>query len=315
MIRANRLDAAERVYFRTKLEAVDTELYEVQYPDLVARDLIPTQPGIPDWASVYTWTMLDKTGKAKIISGDASDIPRVRAKASQGAKIIKDVAASHGWTIKEIKKARATGMPLDSTEALAARYSIESEVDEILAVGNSANGLEGLLNATGIGTYTLSTKAATGTKWDTATPDEIVGDITGIVTGRITARKAAGGMVFQRYTVLLPLAAYTQIATRRMGEGEAAGSSVTILEHVSKLPYIESIVPWHRCDDVVATGRMLAYPRSRIVVAGIVPQEFEQMEPDRRGLEYVVDCTASCGGVVVRYPDAIAKADGLLAAP
>jgi hypothetical protein len=36
-----------------------------------------------------------------------------------------------------------------------------------------------------------------------------------------------------------------------------------------------------------------------------VPRDFETLEVEKRGLEYVTDCLASCGGVVCRYPKAI----------
>src|SRR5574342_632700 len=84
-----RLDAAESVFFKRQLEAIDRELYQVQYPIMKARQLIPTQQGIPDWARTYTWRMFDKVGKAKFIGNNPKDLPRVSVLGGEQTKMIK----------------------------------------------------------------------------------------------------------------------------------------------------------------------------------------------------------------------------------
>lgn len=306
-----RLDAAESVWFKRQLEFIDKTMYETVWPENKARSLIPTQGGIPDWAKAYTWRMFDRFGKAKIAANMADDIPRADRSGQESSKIIKPVTAAYGWDIFEIKAAAATGVQLDAMKAVAARFAIETEVDEVLAIGASAHGLEGLLNQGTFNNITPITKTGGGTAWTlAATPDEIAGDVFKMCSETIDAMKGAGGPVFQRFTILMPIKQYGLIAQRRMSEF----SDVTILNYILKnSPWVESIEPWYRLTGLGAgsTDRMVAYPRNPMVVAGIVPMEFTSQPPDLRNLEYVINCLSTTGGTVVRYPIALSYLDGI----
>lgn len=307
-----RLDAAETAFLRRQMEYVDKEAYQAVWPQNLARQYIPTQPGVPDWANVYTWQMFETFGRAKIIGSHADDLPRADAKGTDKSRIIKDLGASFGYTIREIKRANATGVPLDTMKAMAARFAIETELDSILALGLSSHNLEGLLNLTGANTYTPITKTGGGTAWigGNATADEIAADLFGIVTKAMTDMKMSGGPVFSRFVILLPIAQYALVSTRRMGDG----SDKTILRYVlENSQWIEAIEPWHHCAGAGSGGtdRMVAYPRNPLVVAGIVPQDYTQLPPEQRNLEYVVNAMASTGGVIARYLFAIVYGDGI----
>jgi hypothetical protein len=305
-----RLDANETALFRRQLEFVDKQMYEAVFPENLARQYIPTQPGVPDWANVYTWQMYEKFGRAKIIGSHADDLPRADAKGQDASRIIKDLGAAYGYTIREIKRAQATGVPLDQMKAMAARFAIDAEMDNILANGLSTHNLEGLLSLTGANTFTPGAKTGGGTTWANGTPDEIAADLFGIVAKVITDMKNSGGPAFQKFVVLIPVSQYALIAQKRMGDG----SNLTVLKYVlENSPWIEAIEPWHHCAGagVGPSDRMVAYPRNPLVVAGIVPQEYVAMAPEQRNLEYIVNAIASTGGVVCRYPIAVCYGDGI----
>lgn len=306
---AARLDATDIVYFRRQLEFVDTAIYSEQLPENRARALIPTYPNVPDWARSLNWRMFKMVGKAKIVANNADDIPRADAQGEEDVRIIKPVASSFAYDIFEIKAARATGMPLDQLRGIAARFAVETEIDEILARGNTLHKLTGLLNQPNVATYTLADKGAGGKTWAVATPAEIVADIFGMVSQVIANMKGAGGPLFQRFVIVMPIAQYALISQMRMGDG----SDTTILRFVlQNSPWIEAIEPWHLCQGAGAgdTDRIAVYPRNPLVVAGIVPMEFTTQPPDLRNLEYVINGLATCGGTVVRYPVAMIYADG-----
>ena len=306
----DRLDAAESVWFKRQLEFIDRQMYETVFPDNLARLYIPTQSGVPDWANVYTWHMFEKFGKAKIIGNHGDDLPRADATGSEASKIIKDLGVAYGWTLREVKRSNATGVPLDAMKAMSARFAIDTEMDNILANGLATHNLEGLLSLTGANTYTPITKAGGGTTWAVATPDEISQDLFGIVAKAQGDLKMAGGPVFRKFTILIPIEQYALIAQKRMGDG----SNITVLNFcLQNSPWIEAIEPWHHCDTAGSGGvdRMVAYPRNPLVVAGIVPQEYVAMTPQQRNLEFVVNTIASTGGVVCRYPIAVLYGDGI----
>ena len=307
-----RLDAGESIFFAHQLEAIDKQVYETVYPENKARSLIPTQQGIPDWAKVYTWRLFSKFGKAKIAANMADDIPRADVTGEEASKIIKPCVSSYGYDLFEIKAAAATGTPLDSLKAMSARFAIETEIDDILANGSAAHNLEGLLTiAAGTTTADPTAKAGGGLTWAVATPDEILKDINRGPTSIRSAMSGAGGPVFSQFTLLVPDLQYGQIAQTRMGDG----SDTTILKFVlATNPFITDIQPWHHCNNGTpggATDRMCWYPKNPLVVAGLVPMEFTSQPAEQRNLEWVVNCLSTVGGIVVRYPLAIAYGDGL----
>lgn len=306
-----RLDAGENVWFKRQLEYIDRTLYEAVYPDNMARQLIPTQPGIPDWARVYTWRMFDRFGKAKIVANMADDIPRADRSGQEESKVIKPLASSYGWDIFEIKASAQTNTPLDQLKAQASRFAIEAEIDSILAVGNAAHNLQGIFNLSNTQTVTLTTKTGGGVAWSaTATAQEIAADVFAMPVKAMVAMKASGGPVFQKFTIIIPIDSYAKIMSMQM----SAGSDTTVLQYVKRnSPWIDDIIPWHYATGAGAggTNRMVAYPKNPMVVAGVVPMEFTTMPAEQRNLEYVVNALATCGGVVVRYPVAVVYADGL----
>ena len=57
--------------------------------------------------------------------------------------------------------------------------------------------------------------------------------------------------------------------------------------------------------------RAVAYRRDPEVLTLEVPSDFEQLEAEKRNLEYVIDCIESFGGVIIYYPLSISFGDGI----
>jgi hypothetical protein len=239
----------------------------------------------------------------------ADDLPKADATGTETTKVIKQIGSSYGWSWFELKAMAATNRPLDQLKARAARFAVDTLVDETLASGSTAHGLEGLLNLTGAATYTLADKDAGGKTWGTlaapnATADEVAQDLMGMASARVVATN----QMFSRFTIVLPTAEYEYASQIRLGD-----TQTTALEFVLKTsPHIAEVVSWHRCNDAGAGGtsdRIAMYPKDPMILAGLVPMEFTQLPMQNRNLRFEVPCVATCGGVIVRYPIAVAYAD------
>lgn len=306
---ANRLDASESVFFQRQLESIDKNVYSTLYPDNKGRSLLPPVMDVAASAPVYTWRMWSRVGRAIIGGSLGDDSPRVDAQGQEQSQVIANIRASYAFDVMEIKEAARTNTPLDSMRATAARDTVETQIDEILATGNAANGLKGMLNLTGVNTYTLADKVAGGKTWAVATATEIAADLFGMASALIAQMKDSGGQVLQSFTVVMPVEQYTLIAQKRMGDG----SDLTILKFVlQNSPYIKEIVPWFRCDGAGAgaTDRIMMYAKTPAVIGALCPMEYTAHPPEQRNLAYVVSGIARCGGVVCRYPVACLYADG-----
>lgn len=308
-----RLDAAESTFVKRELEHVEAESYKNLYAALQARDFIPTKQGIPDWARVYTWKEMDEFGRAKIISNAGDDLPRSDVSKTERTKMIKTVGSSYGYDWEELRAAAAMGTRLDQDKANTAAFAVDSEVDSILAYGNTTYNLEGLLTLSGTTAFTPLTKAAGGKTWGTltapnATGVEVAADLMGIATQGHTTSK---GRVL-KFDLVLPIEQYAYAAQTKIS---TFGETTALEFALSKCPFIASITPWWRCDFATAPAStitfdaMLAYPRDPAYVAGVVPMERMSLPAQQKNLEWVVPVIAKCGGVTAKYPFLIQKND------
>lgn len=311
-----RLDAGESLWLNRELQFVEETSYETVYEENIAREIIPTQDNIPDWAGSYSWSMAQDFGKAKIVSNMSDDIPRVDRTRTEEIKLIKFIADAYGYSVMDIKRAIATGVHLDTDKAGAARRAIETEIDRILARGDAPNNLQGILNldsvaANAITPVTATTKTGGGTAWSpAATSNEIANDVFRLIEETVKKLKGARNMpMFRKFRVVVPDSNYMRLL-RKMSDQDQR----SILQYLLENPYVESIRGWHHCHAAAANGtddRIAIFPPQRDVVAGIVPMEFSPQDAEKRNLEYVVDCLASCGGVATRYPVAVGYMDAI----
>lgn len=309
-----RLDASESVFFSRQLESIDATTYEAKFPELKARRFLPTISSVAEWAKVYMYRAMERFGSAKVIANMADDLPRADVSGSEVSQTIKYLGASFGYDIQEIKAAAAMGTDLDGLRARSCRYAIEEQIDELLALGDTSLGLTGLLKiASGTTSFTPSTKAAGGTSWGTldapnATGQEVAADLMAAPAAIVAASKEAFAGPF---TIALPIAQYNYAAQTPHGTGNGMLTALQFAKANS--PYIADIVPWHRCATAGSGSvtRMAVFPRDPMVLGALVPQEYTQLAPQQRNLAWVVNAMASCGGIVCRYPIAVAYGDSI----
>jgi hypothetical protein len=309
-----RLDASESVFFKRELESIDARVYEVKYPQYKARSLIPTQDGVSESDKVYTYRLYDTFGKAVWVGPGSSDSPVGEATGDEVSQIIRPLTAGYEYDIFEIKAAARQNRPLDSMKAMGARRALEELIDQALSLGVANVGLKGLLNLSNTTSFTPGTKAAGGLTWGTmaapnATGAEVANDIMGICSKIVETTKG----VFDRFNVLLPIEQYNYAAQVRIG---SVSDTTALAFAKATSPFIADVIPWFRCDGAGAavpgtTDRMVAYPYNPEVVSALVPMEIQFLPPQERELKFKRPGIAACGGVVCRYPVAVAYGDGI----
>jgi hypothetical protein len=314
-----RLDQGESAAFLRQLEDIDTQAYMARFPQFLSRQIIKTFVSVAEWAALYTWREWTPEGSAKVITDHADDLPSVDVTGKEFSQPIKDFGNSYGYTIKEIKQSVATNTPLDALRAQASRRGMEQLIDDLLAVGNSDLGINGILKldstaiaaANRVGVTTLATKAAGGTAWGTllapkATGQEVANDIIGLCAARVTATKG----VWTEFDVVVPIDQYNYASATRLNPITTA----TALDFALSSKFVRSVTPWFKAAGAGGSGadRMMALPAGdAMVLGGIVPMEWSPQGAQLRNMKYVINAIASCGGVVCRYPVALQYADGL----
>jgi hypothetical protein len=297
-----KLDAAESAFFARQLEFVYTRTYDIKYADLKARRYIPGAPGANPGATTVTYEQFEEVGQARVGSHSSDKPPRVDVNGNEFTRPVREVEASYGWHVKEVKSAAMAGNNLNARRAAACRRAIERKLDEISAIGSPLHGI-----ATGALNEAASTIDASAGSWTApATADTIIGEIgdmwKGIIDDTLEVETAD--------TLLLPGQEWAHIAITP----RSTTSDTTILEFVRKsFPDLTTIEPWHRLATAGAGSvrRGMMYRRSDEILANEITLDFEQLPVQPDGMQFVVNCMASTAGVAVYYPLAVRYLDGI----
>lgn len=305
---AENLDASESFFFARQLEHIRAGLFEVQYPGLKGMMLVPVETNVNPGATEYTYRSTNYKGEAHVSSSMDSRPPSVEVEASESTTRIYSVTESYRYNIQEARSAAMTGMPLQAAKAKGARDLIARKMDEIILVGTGAGPLSavGLFTQAGTETYTVPNGATGSPTFASKTPQEIADDLNAIANQIVT--NSLG--VEEPDTIVLPLAQYTLIHSRRMGDS----ANFTIAQHVlQNSPFIKRF-EWstYLTSNAAWSGaRMVCYKKSPDKLQAIVPVVFEQFAPQARDFDLVTACHGRTAGTVVYAPKSIAYGDGI----
>ncbi len=302
-------DANETMFLERELVQLRQKIFEVQFPDPVARMFLPKATDIASSAEIYAYKVYRPVGNAAVINYKSDDIPRVDMVADEVQGKVRPIAAAYGWDINELREAARLGLQLSETKARTARDAIERGIDELLAFGTVADaasnradiGLSGLVNNSLIA-GSANANVLDGSYWTDATdPADMLADLNSLVVAPSNASKN----VFRANALILPLSHYNR-ASQTPWSALTGQSVLEVFKQNNK--QISSILPWHKLDSVTtAQGgadkpRAIAYQKGPDTGEAVIPQEFEQMPPEMKALTFVINCHARCGGVKIYQP-------------
>lgn len=273
-IQVQNYDAQQALGFvmqqRTHIEAevIKRPMPEIKYPRM-----IPVDTSANAFAPSVTFFTQDAAGKAKFINTKGDDIPLVNIGLTKFEQSINDGGVGYSFGVAEIGAAMQMGISLGSEGAMTAREAYEQLVEEVAFVGNDQLGVEGLYNTTGI-----TTEAAAKT-FANSTPQEILGEINGTLTGILTDTKGLD----LADTIVLPLEQFAYIATTQI----SPESSITILEFIQKSNVYTARTgqPLTIETDTRLTNKMVAYKRAPEALKMHMPMPLTFIPPQAMGLE------------------------------
>lgn len=305
-----KLDADETVFFERELEQIKTKTYDVKYPELKIRKLVPVNSDVDPGADSITYYQYDSVGMAKIVESYAKDFPRVDVKKAKFNSPVESLGDSYGYSIQDIRKAKMAGIPLEQRRANAARKAVMQSEDQIGSFGDTATGLPGLFNNPNTPEYTIPADGAGGggssKKFVDKTPDQIIRDLNGFVNSPLDLTNGVESVD----TILFPISIFTYLRTT----ARSINSDTTIMEFFLKNnSFIKNVDHYYKLKGAGATGtdKMFAYMRNPDTLSLEIPQDFEQFPPQEEGMEFVIYCHERFGGVIIYYPLATVFADGI----
>lgn len=301
------MDAAQTVFFSRQLEEIDKTLYNVKYGALEALQLVEPRPVNPG-AETYTYRQFDRRGLAEIVSNYQTQSKRVDVEGKEFTAYLRSLRVSFGIGIQEIRAAQFAGSDLDMQKAMAARRAIDEKMNQIALLGSAEHVIYGLYNQPTAGSYTVPADG-TGSSalWANKTSDLILRDMFGIVD-QIPTNTAE---VENAKRLLIPYSRFRQI-TRQKLSGAGDGTMVILTHFQSARPGVQVRgALFLETAGAGGTARMIAYDPDPMNVQWLVAVPFESFPTQLIGMEYVTECHARAGGVVLRYPLTMVYGDGI----
>ncbi|NTS31276.1 DUF2184 domain-containing protein [Phyllobacterium sp. BT25] len=294
---------------------IEPTVYAMQYQEIQYSSLIPVDYSAPEWIQSVTYFSMDSVGRAEWFNGNAHDVPKVELTRDKLETSVSMAAIGYGYNLEELGTAQLLGMNLNPEKASAARRIAEEKIDVVSFVGDTGKGYSGLVNNA---TVTATTAPADGTgsttTFSTKTPDQILRDINGVLTGIFTG--TLGAEIAD--TLLLPYSVLLDLSTRRID----AVNQTTILEWIERNNIytrtrrqpltISGLFGYLDAAGAGSTKRMVAYRRSPEVLKMHIPMSFRFLPVWQTGpLKFDVPGIMRLGGVDVRRPKSVRYLDGI----
>lgn len=287
---------------------IEREVYEIQYPDIQYPNLIPVDTTANEWAKSITFYSMDKVGQADWFNHGAKDVPIADIERSKFEVGIEMAAIGYRYSLEELGQAMMIpGMNLSSERAAAARRAYEEFVDDVALRGNTAKGWTGLINNTDV----TAVSAATGT-WGSATGDQVIGDVNTGILGAYTASKT----VEMADTALIPVSAFNDISTKRLGD-----TNQTVLSFLQQnntytamtgRPLTIRAVRGLETAGAGSTRRMILYRRDPQVLKMHMPMPHRFLPVWQTGpMVFDVPGVFRLGPLEIRRPGAVRYVDGI----
>ena len=294
---------------------IEPTVYAMKYQDIQYPSLIPVDTSAPEWIQSVTYFSMDSVGQAQWFSGLTHDVPKVELTREKFETTVSMAAIGYGYTLEELGTAQLLGMNLTNEKASSARRIAEEKIEQVAFVGDAGKGFTGLVNAS---TPTATTAPADGTGSATTfaskTPDQILRDINGQLTGIFTG--TLGAEIAD--TLLLPYSVLLDLSTRRID----AVNQTTILEWIERNNIytrttgqpltIRGMFGHLDMAGAGGTKRVVAYRRSPEVLKMHMPMPFRFLQPWQTGpIKFDVPGIFRLGGVDIRRPKAVRYLDGI----
>ncbi len=324
-----RFDAATTAFFLRDLTEVMGRTFDVKYPDLKARQILPVFTGVDPGAEGYVWRQYDRKGVANVITDYAADMPSAEVVAQEFQSRCLSLGASYNYSIMDLRRARMAGIPLETRKALAARRSMEQAIEQIAFFGLSQVPGSGASQAIQFAPTAQNTSdpmamygftnfpglvlMQTTNNWKLATTSvsTIVSDFNAMFLSVINTSLG----VHTPDTVVLPMSIWAQLSTTARS---TTFTDDTVLQYLQKEnPWLKAVY-WSTMLETAGLKQDGSTPGPRIMLLErneenlqlVIPQEFEQLPPQMVNMTYKIPCHCRIGGLRVSYPKSIVALDG-----
>ncbi|MFL0584712.1 DUF2184 domain-containing protein [Solibacillus silvestris] len=285
------------------LNAIDRRVYEPNASELKARSIFALKTDIPAGAKTYSYDVLTRSGVAKILAPGANDVPLVDADLTEETVKIYSIAAAFNISVQEVREAQMAGRQLDVTKADIVRKAIAEKENQIAFSGDGKYGIKGLTDAVGIQVYAApQNEAGTSTQWKDKTGKEIVADI-----------RKAKNMINKLNGHTADTLLLTPDSSEELEKTFNEFTQQSVLEYIRSQNWFQRIETVNdlKGKGLAGSNCFVVLDSSPNVVELGIPLDITRHPQEYAFPNTKVPFEERTTGLIIRYPMAIVRADGI----
>lgn len=218
------------IFEQVRAGAVDVKLPEILWSKVLPGASLDTSVNVG--AKLTSYRVRDRRGKGAFRAAVGKDIPTVGVTMNKVTIPLESAAVSASIDLDDIRAVAFghEGMNLITDNGAVMREASERHIEHVFFYGFQSLGFAGWLDYSLTPITTAGAKAAGGTTWAVATPDEIIADVQNWIGTAMTNSK----MVFKPGRLSLPVAQWVKITSTRINGTGGNGVNQTIAEFLAK---------------------------------------------------------------------------------
>lgn len=302
-------------------EQITGRAYDVKLPEIAWSKTIPAasiDTSINVGAKMASYRTKDRRGKGAFRAAVGKDIPVVGVTMNKVTVPLESAAVSASIDLDDLRAVAFgfEGMNLITELGAVMREASERHIEQVFFYGFSTLGFAGYIDYSLVPATTAATKAATGTTWAVATPDEIIKDIQTAI-GTVYANSKG---LFVPGRVEIPIEQFVQISSQRINGTSGNGVNETVLSFVKKNNLFTQltgreleVVSLRYLDGAGAgvTDRMIVSVNEAEHHWLPMPEAFNMLAPQDRQLATDLFATYKFGSYHKPYPTSALFMDGI----
>lgn len=286
------------------LNAIDKRIYEPHASELKARSVFSLKTDIPAGAKTYSYDVMTRSGAAKVLAPGATDVPLVDADLTEETVKVYSIAAAFNISVQEVREAQMAGRQIEVTKADTVRKAIAEKENKIAFTGDAQHSIKGLTDSVGIQIYATPQNAgATSTKWKDKTGDEIIDDL-------IEAKSKVDLLNGHEADTLLLTPEAKKYLQKKVYNEFTKQTALQYIQSENMFARIETINDL-KGKGLAGTECFVVFDSSPDVVQLGIPMDIMRHPQEYAFPNTKVPFEERTTGLIIRYPMAICRADGI----
>ena len=313
-------------FLLSQLSTIQPGVYDVRYPDIQYRRLVPVVPTGDEWAGTIVHFSSDMTGKADWIGPDPTAMPLVDDTMQKHVVTIENAGIGYRYGLQELRQSQRLGIAIDGRRAKTSFRKSEELLDRVVLDGvpdfrTKEGNWESLIKSPLVGVGNL---APSGDGGDDAAKrlwaNKGGGDIVDDVNEAIDHVWINTRTVEMPNTLGLPPGAIRSLIAKRIPNTAMTGleflkENNLYTQQTGGELMIETIRDLDKAG-VGGVGRMIVYPRDENALRLHQVMAYDTLPPFQdHPMSWLVHGFLRTGGLEIMIPKALVYRDGITPAP